>query len=520
MTAVLIERQTGASPSHPAPAFHGRRRRRDISPREPATDVFHISAECQPLARTGGLGEAVCNLARHQAGRATRTTVIMPLHRAVRVSGTDVRPTGVTFEVPVGSRFEPARLQRARLSSTVTVILIEHDGFFDRAGLYGEAGVDYADNLRRFAFFCRAALRAVAEHEPATAVVHAHDWHAALAPVFLKTEFRDDVRLQSTASVLSIHNAAFQGCLPRQEHDDEGLRLAASVARNGHLNLLRMGIEYADAVVTVSPTHREELRTPLGGFGLDQTFAGLGDRFVGILNGIDAEEWNPRADPHIVARYDRAHLAGKALCKVELQRVFSLPEHADVPVIAMCARLTEQKGIDLLLGAIPEDGRSQLIVMGEGEVRYEEGLNKLARRFPDRIGIRIGFDDAEEHRLLAGADVLLMPSRFEPCGLTQMRAQRYGVVPVARRVGGLADTVSDGVTGFLFDDYSAAALAVALRRALDAYATPTRWNPIMLAAMERDFGWARAVDQYRDVYRRALKQRAPRELPALESALR
>ena len=483
------------------------------SPPAELPEVVHISAECWPFARTGGLGEAVSTLAGHQAGSGARASVIMPLYRAVRDAVPGLEQTGPAFDVQLGSRVERVRLLRApsRLEEA-RVFFVEHDSFFDRAGIYGADGADYADNALRFGFFCRAALAAMPWIAPSATVLHAHDWHAALVPVLLRTEFSRDRRLARLAAVLSVHNAAFQGHSPPTVM--EGLGLARelfdwrALEWYGRVNLLKGGIALADAVVTVSPTYGSELRTPDGGFGLHETFAAASDRLTGILNGIDVAVWDPGTDPHIQATFSALDLRGKRRCKEALQRANALPVRAGIPVVAMCARLTEQKGIDLVLEAMPNAVGAQFIVVGEGEARYTSALARLAERFPDRIATDFTFRDATEHRLLAGADIVLLPSRFEPCGLTQMRAQRYGAVPVARRVGGLADTIRDGVTGFLFDDYTPEALAGALSRTLQAYEDADVWNRFVRAAMTLDFGWERSVRRYWDVYRDALERRA------------
>lgn len=343
-------------------------------------------------------------------------------------------------------------------------------------------------------------------------MVHAHDWHAALAPIYLRTHLARDPRFARLASVLSIHNAAFQGHFPQETLDAIGLPSQLFDCRTlewyGRLNLLKGGAAFADAIVTVSSTHREELRTPEGGFGLHETFDARHDLFTGIRNGIDLDVWNPATDRQIAANYSAGELSGKRACKFELQRAFGLPVTAELPVVAMCARLTEQKGIDLVLGAVPQAPNAQFIILGEGEPRYAEALASLARQHEGRVAVDLNFRDATEHALLAGADVVLIPSRFEPCGLTQMRAQRYGAIPVARRVGGLADTIRHGVTGLLFDEYSVEALTGALARALEAREHRDVWEGYMRAAMGEDFGWGQPAGRYLEVYRRAVASHA------------
>ena len=484
-------------------------------PRAAYPGVVHITAECWPFARTGGLGEAVSTLASVQAARGAAVSVILPLYRGVRETTPALTPIGAPFDVPLGPRMERARILRAPTTGHgVRVFFVEHNGFFDRAGLYGERGADYADNELRFAFFCRAALESIPLLAPDAAILHAHDWHAAPALIRLAGGLHRDSGLAAPlATVLTVHNAAFQGNFPRDAMDVLGLPATLfnwrTLEQYGRVNLLKGAIALANAIVTVSPTHAAELTTVEGGFGLHDTFAAVRDRLSGILNGIDPGLWNPATDPLIDARYSAADVSGKRRCKVALQRAFRLPVRPDVPVIAMCARLTEQKGVDLVLGAVPAFPQAQVIIVGEGDARYGEAVTALAHHHPERVAVDLTFRDATEHLLLAGADMVVIPSRYEPCGLTQMRAQRYGAIPIARRVGGLADSVCDGVTGFLFDEYSTPALVGALTRGLEAYAHPTVWERYTRAAMAQDFAWDRSVERYRDVYRDALaRQRA------------
>jgi starch synthase len=271
------------------------------------------------------------------------------------------------------------------------------------------------------------------------------------------------------------------------------------------VNLLKGGMAMADAVVTVSPSHAHELRTPAGGFGLHQAFISLRDRFVGIVNGIDQSVWNPETDPIITARYSAGDMSGKKKCKAALQRVFGLPQRSRVPIFGMSARMVYQKGLDLILGSprfLSLD--AQFLFLGQGEKRYVDILTELALRAPGRIGVQTNFTSKQEHKLMAGADMIIMPSQYEPCGLTQMRAQRYGSLPVARKVGGLADTIEDGITGFLFDGFTTNEFLHACIRAIDHYQHTSVWQQMQREAMSRDFSWEKSEMKYRELYRRVL----------------
>jgi starch synthase len=413
---------------------------------------------------------------------------------------------------------------------------VDHPPSFDRPGVYGEGGADYPDNAQRFALFSLAALRLLPDLAAGPLVLHAHDWHTALVPVYLRTLYEGVPPFCHAGAVLSVHNAGYQGHFPPESVAAVGLPPEVYDWRRmewyGRANWLKGGLSYADAVVTVSPTHARELRTPVGGFGLHEAFQALEDRFVGILNGIDGVAWNPATDPRLAARFSAADLAPKVQCKMAIQRELGLEVGERIPLAVMSARLVPQKGLDLVLaGVVERFPELQFVFLGRGEQRYEDGLGALARRFAGRVVLERNFHDALEHRLLAGADILLMPSLYEPCGLTQLRAQRYGALPVARRVGGLADTVEHERTGFLFADHSVEALERTLRRALEVYRDLPEWEARVRHAMRRQFGWPHSVARYLEVYRRVLARvpgcapknasrrvAAPRRAPRLRRA--
>jgi starch synthase len=520
-----------APPSAPLDQRRGERSRRSdtpttgmASPSAPLTrpdgtpaPVVHLVPELSPYARTGGLGEAVSSLAKYQAASGIPVTVIMPLYSAVR-ERTEVQPVGPPFAVTVGPRTETARIYEPAQppnAGSPRIYFVESEEYFDRPGLYGNDAGDYVDNAQRYALFTRAVLVALPHLLPVPpSILHAHDWQTALASVYLKTEFMGDPYYEGIRAVLSVHNAGYQGHFPDTTMPEIGLPYSLYNSRQlewyGRVNLLKGGLVFSDLVITVSPTHAHELRTEKGGFGLDGVFVALRDRLVGIVNGIDQEVWDPSHDPFIPRRYTPENLAGKKRCRVALQRATGLSRW-QAPIFALTARLVSQKGLDLILG---DPGYfafdAQYVFLGHGEARYEAMLTELAERAPSRIAVKLDFTDEFEHLLLAGADMCLMPSQYEPCGLTQMRAQRYGTIPVARRVGGLADTIEDGVTGFLFDDYSSADFMRAAMRATDQYREADAWEEMMREAMARDFGWERSAARYLTVYRRVLSQAAVR----------
>lgn len=474
--------------------------------------IVHLGSEYLGLARTGGLGEVMCRLAEVQAARGHPVTAFLPAYRAARERAPGLRPFGDPIEVPLGSDVQTVRLLEVTGDGAgPRILLVEHPDFFDRPGMYGEGGGDYEDNHLRFALFSRAVIQALPRVCDEPPLVHAHDWHAALAPVYARSLLADDPFYRSAAFVLTVHNAGYQGHFGYEVMEEIGLPAALYhwkyLEWYDKVNFLKGGLAFSDYVTTVSPTHAHELRTRFGGFGLHEAFMSLQDHFVGILNGIDQSKWDPSDDPDIEAEYDVSDLSGKARCKAWLQEATGLPVSADTLLFGMTARLVYQKGIDLILeGDLIRESGAQFVFLGAGDPYYHGALAALAHNVPHRVAVQFDFSTRREHQLLAGADALLMPSLYEPCGLTQMRAQRYGTLPVVRRVGGLADTVEDQVTGFLFDAYDPVSLGDAVRRATGLYGRPDAWQRHAREAMTRDFSWDRSVDAYDAIYAAARRE--------------
>ncbi len=471
--------------------------------------IVHLSAEYSPFARTGGLAEAVMGLANVQARAGHTVVVFVPLYRSVRDHAPDLAPLGRPIRVELGFRGSEVRFFRdVHPAPGPKVVFVDIPEYFNRPGLYGEHGRDYADNARRFAMFSRAVLDGIPRLIQGPVLIHAHDWHTSLALMYMRTYADLRTRFAGTPTVLSVHNAGYQGHFDAAQLNDCGIPPEYYTFQHlewyNRINFLKGGLTFADMVVTVSPTHAAELRTAAGGFGLHDVFRWLGDRFGGITNGIDQSVWDPSADEQITANYSREDPSNKAKCKAALQRLFGLPLRKHTPLIGMTGRLVTQKGLDLILKSyLVWNLDAQFVFLGAGEKRYEEGLRNLATLRPRNVGVQLDFTDRLEHRLMAGADLFLMPSQYEPCGLTQMRAQRYGALPVGRRVGGIADTVDDEATGFLFDEFTVGAMDWALSRALTRYADDAQWAPRMYEAMGRDFGWARSAERYAYAYARA-----------------
>lgn len=498
----MVERRSTARGQFPQSALQN-------TAGEPVT-VIHLAAEYYPYARSGGLAEAVANLARFQSGSSVRSLAMLPLYRSARNAAGPLLEAAPALRVRLGGVTEEARLlQQREVRPGTRVYFIEADRYFDRERLYGDSHGDYPDNHLRYAFFTLAALEALPHLADGPVLLHVHDWHAALALVYLRTRYAGDPFYDGVRTVLSVHNAGYQGHYPPAVMPELGLSWDLFNWRQlewyGKVNFLKGGLVFADRVVTVSPNHAKELRTPAGGFGLQEVFEALGPRFTGILNGIDQQAWDPGVDPLIPASFTINRPEPKAACKREVQRLFGLAQDERLPLFAMAARLVTQKGIALMIeNSAVLSLRAQFVFIGAGEERFEQALSGLAARHPDRIAVNTKFTDSLEHLLMAGADFLLMPCQYEPCGLTQMRSQRYGAIPVVRRVGGLADTVDDGVTGFVFEPYHADALLGAALRGMDCYANDAEWARLRRNAMSRDFSWERSVERYLEVYRQAL----------------
>jgi len=491
--------------------------------------ILLAASEVVGYAKTGGLADVAGSLPRALAQRGHECAVFLPLYRSARNGPIPVEPTSVAFNLPVGTKVIPGRLWRSRLSnSSVPVYLVEQPGYFERddpatgRGLYqytlpnGQKR-DYPDNCERYVFFCRAVLEAIRLLDWWPDVIHANDWQTGLLPVYLREEYRSLPRFEPIRSLFTIHNIAYQGLFWHWDMNLTGLDWRLFNYRQleffGHLNLLKAGIVFADAVSTVSPTYAREIQTPYYGCGLQGVLSEREHQLFGIVNGADYHSWDPATDVHLAANYDAETVArGKPLCKRSLQRHFALPEEAKTPVLGLVARLVEQKGIELLTRAaalLLAEG-AQLVVLGEGDPKYHRSLQDLRRQYPSQVGVTIGFDEALAHQIEAGADVFLMPSLYEPSGLNQLYSMKYGTPPIVRVTGGLADTVVDctpatlatgTATGFAFLARAPEALIDAVRRALHLYRDePEQWLRLLRIAMRQDWSWERVAVEYENVF--------------------
>lgn len=490
-------------------------------PKDPASmRVLFVTPECYPLVKTGGLADVSAALppALNRAGAEVR--LLLPGYPAVLSGLSDLQPVGTPLtDLPGGA---PARLLIGRMPDGVLAYVLDAPTLYDRPGnpYLGPDGKDWPDNAERFAAlsWCAAGFAAEDGLDPwwRPDVLHGHDWQTGLIPAYL--ELRPD-RFAGPfrpGTVTTIHNIAYQGLFGAWMMSDLGLPSAAfridGVEYYGGVGFLKAGCFYSDRLTTVSPTYAHEIQTAEHGSGLEGLLATRAEALTGILNGVDYEIWDPATDPHIAARYGAADLGGKDLCKADLQATFGLDRRADAPLAAVVSRLTGHKGLDLVLEAASQwiAWGGQIAVLGSGEPALEAGFRHLATWYPKSVGVRIGYDEALSHRIQAGADLFLVPSRSEPCGLTQMYALKYGTLPLVRRTGGLADTIVDAnpaavndgsATGFQFVNANVQELTWALRRAAALYRKPERWHVLQQHAMTRDFGWHGPAEEYMELYR-------------------
>ncbi len=465
--------------------------------------LLFVVSECVPFAKTGGLGDVAGALpiALHQRGHDVR--VLMPRYRSVKAMPAALMPKPMAVPTAWGEQW--AAVYRSELAEGVPVYLLEHDTLFDREGLYGDAHGSFGDNLARYAFLSRSAFSLCDYLGFSPDLMHVHDWQAALVPVFARA-FNHQV-----ATVLTIHNLGYQGRFGMDQLGSLGLSADQSERLGleyfGQINVLKGGVCCANKISTVSPRYAVEIQTPEGGAGIDGVIRSRADALVGILNGIDLASWDPETDPHIAAPFSADDLTGKALCKAALQAELGLEQRADVPLLGMVSRLAHQKGIDVLAEALDEllEQDLQIVVLGSGDGWAERLLRRLSETHP-RFRARFGLDERLAHSIEAGADLFLMPSRYEPCGLNQMYSQRYGTLPIVRAVGGLDDTVEQELTGFKFTQLSGRALAAAVRLALSTYRHQhERFAAMQQRAMSKSMGWDRAATQYDALYRLALR---------------
>ena len=467
--------------------------------------VLMVASEAAPFAKSGGLADVVGSLPA--ALRAFDCEVAVLIPRYSRIELTSARRVYDSLPVWLGPSMYDTSIYQAEAETPF--YFLEAPVLYDRDGLYGDSKGDYPDNARRFAVLSRAAL-SVARRIFRPQILHCHDWESALAPVYLRTAFRYDPTFLGIKTLFTIHNLGYQGLfapsvLPQIGFDRQ-IFTVDGLEFYGKVNLLKGGLLFSDALSTVSQGYAAEIQTEEYGFGLDGVLRARSADLYGILNGVDYRDWNPATDAHLTAHYSAQDLSGKPLCKKELIRGFGLPEKAaDRLLLGTVSRLASQKGTDLILEIAPQLAEQDLylVALGAGDAPYEAKLRAVAAAHPDHIRVEIGYDDALAHKIEAGADIFLMPSRYEPSGLNQMYSLRYGTVPVVRATGGLDDTI-DGGTGFKFREYSAPALMAAIREASAAFENRPEWEGMMRRGMQKDFSWRASAAEYAALYRKLL----------------
>jgi starch synthase len=468
--------------------------------------VLLISSEAAPFAKTGGLADVVGALPAALRAFGDEVAVVIPRYGSIDLR--NARRVWENLAVHLGPASFPITIYQA--PAEYPAYLVDCPPLFERKGYYGDSAIDFADNHVRFAVFARAAL-SIARLLFRTEVFHCHDWQSGLVPAYLRTTFATDPTFLGCRTLFTIHNLGYQGLFPKSALGEVALPADAvyhpgGMEFFGRVSYIKAGIAFADALSTVSPTYAREIQTPEYGFGLDGALRARSNVLTGILNGVDYQEWNPETDPFIPARYSADDLAPKSECKRQLLQEFGLPQEAmGRPLLGIVSRFTRQKGTDILAEVIGDivAQDAYLVALGTGDTEYEEFFRRMQREHPGRVAVRIGFDNGLAHRIEAGADIFLMPSYYEPCGLNQMYSLRYGTVPVVRATGGLNDTIEEG-TGFKFAEYSGLALFEAVRSAIAAYADPEGWRQLMRRGMRKDFSWRTSAGAYSELYRRLL----------------
>jgi starch synthase len=485
-----------------------------------------IAAEASPFAKVGGLGDVVGALPKSLEKLGAKPIVVIPAYRAVHANFPNIhrcdRVPG--FDVPMKSAVERADIFQTRIDATdVDVYLIGSHKYFDRDGIYDdpETREGYSDNMERFIFLMKSALVFLQRLGEPIHVFHCHDSHTALVPGLMEANFRRHPFFSKAGTLFTIHNLAYQGIYSSESLTYAGIDAAHFFPNSpfefwGQVNFMKAGIEFADKVNTVSHTYSVEIQTnPEQGMGLEGVLQRRREDVSGIVNGIDYDEWNPQTDPFIPAHFSIQDLAGKADCKERLQKYLGLPSVPRIPLIGIVARLADQKGFELLAEAIHEVMKLnlQLVMLGTGQQKYHDLFEEIAAKYSGRLAVQLTFDTGLAHRIEAGCDMFLMPSKFEPCGLNQLYSLRYGTVPIVHATGGLVDTVTpydgDSGTGFRFSDYSVKGMLAAIRQALSLYSNSDHWHALMVRGMSQDWSWNRSAAQYLQLYRSIYLKRNP-----------
>ncbi|MDH5405098.1 MAG: glycogen synthase GlgA [Candidatus Aminicenantes bacterium] len=481
-------------------------------------NIVFASSEVTPFAKTGGLADVSSSLPSAMASQGHQVQIIMPMYRSVIEGNFKLKLMESSLEIPYRGQLLKAKVYHSKIGANLLIYFIRRDEFFDRSGLYRLPEGDYFDNPDRFIFFSRAVLHVTKLIGFQPDIIHCNDWQTSLIPVYLKSLYNDDPFFRFTRTIFTIHNLAYQGVFPKEYMDVSGLPWELfsikGIEYYGKMNFMKGGIMLADIISTVSERYAQEIRTPEFGYGLDGVLRDRSADIYGVLNGVDYSEWNPETDPHIAANYSAKDLSGKQKCKEALMKILNLKGSQHYPIIGMITRLADQKGCDLLAEAIDELMKLELflVLLGQGEEKYEKRFLEEGKKHRGRFGVKIAFDGVLAHHIEAGADMFLMPSRYEPCGLNQMYSLKYGTIPIVRATGGLDDTIkefdpeTEKGNGFKFAEYSSKALIEKIKKALVVYQNKELWLKLVKNAMKEDFSWERSALKYQEIYYQALSK--------------
>jgi starch synthase len=487
--------------------------------------IAFAASECVPFSKTGGLADVVGALPRALAAAGHQVSVYIPRYRQTNL--TDARTVVRSITVPFDDHYRFCSIVSAGSKSGVDHYFVEYPQFFDRDALYGTSSGDYPDNAERFALFSRAVLEA-SKILGIPQIFHCHDWQSALIPVLLKTQYAEDPAFKEVGTVFTIHNMGYQGLFPPDTLPlltlPWDLLTMSKMEFFGNVNFLKGALVFSDFITTVSRKYSQEIQTTEFGFGLEGVLRDRASTVTGILNGVDYDEWSPQADKFIAARYSPQDLSGKAKCKQDLLAAFGIANpDLKLPVIGIVSRFAAQKGFDLIAQIMDRLAREEMIViaLGNGDKQYEEMFARLQKQFPQKIAIKIAYDNAIAHKIEGGSDMFLMPSKYEPCGLNQIYSLKYGTVPVVRATGGLDDTIepwdarTGRGTGFKFSDYNGEALLLTIKEALKAFRDQTSWQTLMRNGMDKDFSWNNSAKEYGRIYERVRQLRATHNATAV-----
>lgn len=485
---------------------------------ESTMKILFVSSEVVPYAKSGGLADVAGTLPQALTEAGMDVRVIMPLYPSIKKVMLDKTPVIEKMDVPLGDLQLAASVYMTRSSKRVPTWFVQREDFFSRPGLYGSSTGDYYDNLERFTFFCHAVLRSTRELGFMPDIIHCHDWQTGLIPALLKGPYKDNF-FRGTSTLFTIHNMGYQGVFPGHKLPLTGLKgidffHQEGIEYWGNISLLKSGIVYSDAVTTVSPTYAEEICMREFGLGMEGILVNKKGSLSGILNGVDYEIWNPEKDTHLPRKYSLKNISGKVICKKELIKDMGLdPSLDEKPLMGMVSRLDKQKGLDMLLEIIDKliALDTGLVLLGSGDPAIEAALAEAAKRHPGKIGIGTGFNNPLAHRIIAGSDIFLLPSRYEPCGLTQMYALKYGTVPAVRATGGLNDTVTSYEkgrgNGFKFSGATPEEFLSCIMKALELYKNKPEWKRLVANGMKEDFSWKKSGDKYIELYRKLKEQK-------------